>query len=45
MDWKAGLEDVVAGRSAICRVQGEEGRLFFGATRSPTLREARRSRT
>jgi citrate synthase len=29
MDWKAGLEDVVAGRSAICRVDGEEGRLFF----------------
>jgi citrate synthase len=27
--WKAGLEDVVATRSAICRVDGEAGRLFF----------------
>ena len=27
--WKAGLEDVVATRSAICRVDGEQGRLFF----------------
>ena len=29
MDWKAGLEDVVATRSAICRVDGEAGRLFY----------------
>jgi citrate synthase len=28
--WKAGLEDVVATRSAICQVDGEQGRLFFG---------------
>ncbi len=28
--WKAGLEDVVATRSAICRVDGEAGRLFYG---------------
>jgi citrate synthase len=27
--WKAGLEDVVATRSAICRVDGSEGRLFY----------------
>lgn len=27
--WKAGLEDVVAGRSAICRVDGEAGRLYY----------------
>jgi citrate synthase len=27
--WKAGLEDVVATRSAICRVDGTEGRLFY----------------
>ena len=27
--WRAGLEDVVATRSAICRVDGEQGRLFF----------------
>jgi citrate synthase len=27
--WKAGLEDVVATRSAICQVDGEQGRLFF----------------
>jgi len=29
MDWKAGLEDVVATRSAICTVDGEAGRLFY----------------
>jgi citrate synthase len=28
-DWKAGLEDVIAARSAICRVDGEAGRLFY----------------
>ena len=28
--WKAGLEDVVATRSAICRVDGEAGRLYYG---------------
>jgi citrate synthase len=27
--WKAGLEDVVAARSAICRVDGEAGRLYY----------------
>src|SRR5438876_806346 len=27
--WKAGLEDVVATRSAVCRVDGEAGRLFY----------------
>ena len=27
--WKAGLEDVVATRSAVCQVDGEQGRLFF----------------
>ena len=26
---KAGLEDVIAGRSAICRVDGEAGRLYY----------------
>jgi citrate synthase len=29
MTWKAGLEDVVAARSAICQVDGEAGRLFY----------------
>ena len=29
MIWKAGLEDVVATRSAVCRVDGEAGRLFY----------------
>jgi citrate synthase len=29
MDWKAGLEDIVAARSGICRVDGEAGRLFY----------------
>src|SRR5919204_3964704 len=28
-DWKAGLEDVIAGRSAICRVDGQAGRLYY----------------
>jgi citrate synthase len=28
-EWKAGLEDVVAARSAICRVDGEQGRLYY----------------
>ncbi len=27
--WKAGLEDVVAARSAICQVDGEAGRLYY----------------
>jgi citrate synthase len=27
--WKAGLEDIVAARSAICRVDGEAGRLYY----------------
>lgn len=27
--WKAGLEDVIAARSAVCRVDGEAGRLFY----------------
>src|SRR5260370_30397290 len=27
--WKAGLEDVIAARSAICRVDGAAGRLFY----------------
>jgi citrate synthase len=27
--WKDGLEDVVAARSAICRVDGEAGRLYY----------------
>src|SRR5262245_6986877 len=27
--WKEGLEDVIAGRSAICRVDGEAGRLYY----------------
>src|SRR5712664_4316911 len=27
--WTAGLEDVIAARSAICRVDGEAGRLFY----------------
>ena len=27
--WKAGLEDIVATRSGICRVDGAEGRLFY----------------
>ena len=29
MSWKAGLEDVIATRSAICQVDGEAGRLFY----------------
>ena len=28
-DWKAGLEDVVAARSAICAVDGAAGRLYY----------------
>jgi citrate synthase len=28
-DWKAGLEDVVAARSAICQVDGQAGRLYY----------------
>ena len=28
-DWKAGLEDVVAARSAVCAIDGEAGRLFY----------------
>src|SRR5204862_3201904 len=27
--WKAGLEDVIAARSAICTIDGEAGRLFY----------------
>jgi len=27
--WKEGLEDVVAARSAICQIDGKEGRLFY----------------
>jgi citrate synthase len=27
--WKAGLEDVIAGQSAICQVDGEAGRLYY----------------
>jgi citrate synthase len=27
--WKAGLEDVVAGRSAVCSIDGEAGRLHY----------------
>src|SRR5256886_12283131 len=27
--WKAGLEDVIAARSAICRVDGEAGRVYY----------------
>jgi citrate synthase len=27
--WKAGLEDVIAARSAICTVDGEKGRLYY----------------
>jgi citrate synthase len=27
--WKAGLEDVIATRSAVCQVDGEAGRLFY----------------
>src|SRR5687768_6394523 len=28
-DWKAGLEDVIAARSAICAIDGAAGRLFY----------------
>jgi len=27
--WKAGLEDVIAARSAVCQVDGEAGRLYY----------------
>src|SRR5215468_10683370 len=27
--WKAGLEDVIAGRSAVCAIDGAAGRLFY----------------
>jgi citrate synthase len=27
--WKAGLEDVIAARSAICAIDGEAGRLYY----------------
>jgi len=27
--WKAGLEDVIAARSGICQVDGEQGRLYY----------------
>jgi citrate synthase len=27
--WKAGLEDVIAARSAICQVDGQQGRLYY----------------
>jgi citrate synthase len=27
--WKAGLEDVIAARSAVCQVDGEQGRLYY----------------
>ncbi len=29
MDWKAGLEDVIAARSAICAIDGQAGRLYY----------------
>ena len=29
MEWKTGLEDVIATRSAICAVDGEAGRLYY----------------
>ena len=28
-DWKAGLEDVIAARSAICTIDGQKGQLFY----------------
>jgi citrate synthase len=28
-DWKAGLEDVIAARSAICAIDGDAGRLYY----------------
>jgi citrate synthase len=28
-DWKAGLEDVVAARSAVCTIDGDAGRLYY----------------
>jgi 2-methylcitrate synthase len=29
-DWKAGLEDVIAARSAVCTIDGSAGRLYYG---------------
>ncbi len=29
-DWKAGLEDVIAARSAVCTIDGHAGRLYYG---------------
>src|SRR5262245_62210602 len=28
-EWKAGLEDVIAARSAVCAIDGGEGRLYY----------------
>jgi citrate synthase len=28
-DWKAGLEDVIAARSAVCTIDGAQGRLYY----------------
>jgi citrate synthase len=28
-DWKAGLQDVIAARSAVCTIDGEAGRLYY----------------
>ena len=36
--WKEGLEDVIAARSAICRVDSEAGGSTTAATRSATWR-------
>ena len=48
--WKAGLEDVIAARSAICTVDGEAGRLYYRgyeigelAGRGPASRRSRPS--
>src|SRR5207249_197215 len=38
--WKAGLEDVIAARSAICRVDGEAGRLYYRGYESGDLARA-----
>ena len=40
--WKAGLEDVIAGRSAICRVDGQAGRLYYRGYEVADLVEHRR---
>jgi citrate synthase len=29
MDWKAGLEDVIAARSGVCTIDGDAGRLYY----------------